>query len=212
MAVKLNSLSRWSELPSDKAIVFAGSDLGERTVRLNLNLEAATSFFIGNDDEERFLVTMPAGVDTVEFSVAGTFRVYAEEGSGAVLYQSADLEPTYAEVVDPVIFTKIANRRHRNPELEEMMFRMNQNLERRLQQQAGELQAAFERRVREEENGRSPEIVVSHAPGAASGAGSEQIPAQGAAGEESGETSLAPNSGEQQGGASGGQAGTGGAA
>lgn len=212
MVVKLNSLSRWSSLPSDKAIVFEGSGIGERTVRLHLNLEAVTSFFIGADDKELFLVTMQPGVDTVEFSATGTFRVYAEEGSGAVLYQSADLEPTFAEIIDPVIFTKIANRRHRNPELEEMMFRMNQNLERRLQQQAGELQAAFERRVREEENGRSAEIVVSHAPGAASGAGSEQVPAQGAAGEEPGESGAAGAGGEQQGGASGGQAGTGGAA
>jgi len=212
MVVKLNSLSRWSELGSDKAIVFAGSDVGERTVRLHLNLEGVTSFFILIGDQERFLVTMQPGVDTVEFSAAGEFRVYAEEGSGAVLYQSADLEPTFSEIVDPVIFTKIANRRHRNPELEEMMFRMNQNLERRLEQQAHEFEAAFQRRRMEEENGRSAETVISNAPGAVAGAGSAQVPAQGAAGEEPGETASAPNSGEQQGGASGGQAGTGGTA
>lgn len=211
MVVKLNSLSRWSELVSDKAIVFAGSDIGERTVRLNLNLEAVTSFFIGIGDEERFLVTMQPGVDTVEFSATGTFRVYAEEGSGAVLYQSADLEPTFSEVVDPVIFTKIANRRHRNPELEEMMFRMNQNLERRLAQQADEFEAALLRRRMEEENGRSAETVISNAPGAAAGAGSGQVPAQGAAGEEPGETAPAPNGGEQQGSSGGGSAGTSGA-
>ncbi|WCK79740.1 hypothetical protein [Agrobacterium fabrum] len=211
MVLKLNSLSRWSELPSDKAIVFAGSDIGERTVRLNLNLEAVTSFFIGIGGQERFLVTMQPGVDTVEFSAAGEFRVYAEEGSGAVLYQSADLEPTFSEIVDPVIFTKIANRRHRNPELEEIMFRMNQNLEARLAQQAFEFEAALERRRMEEENGRSAETVISNAPGAVVGAGSAQVPAQGAVGEEPGETPPAPNSGEQQGGASGGQAGTGGA-
>ncbi|WCK71911.1 hypothetical protein G6L96_005445 [Agrobacterium tumefaciens] len=212
MVVKLNSLSRWSELGSDKAIVFAGSDVGERTVRLHLNLEGVTSFFILIGDQERFLVTMQPGVDTVEFSAAGEFRVYAEEGSGAVLYQSADLEPTFSEIVDPVIFTKIANRRHRNPELEEMMFRMNQNLERRLEQQAHEFEAAFQRRRMEEENGRSAETVISNAPGAVAGAGSAQVPAQGSAGEEPGETAPAPNAGEQQGGASGGQAGTGGAA
>lgn len=212
MVVKLNSLSRWSALAPEQAIVFAGSDVAERRVRIDFNLEAVTSFFIRVDDEERFLCTLREGQETIEFNAAGTFRVYAEKGSGVVQYVSADLEPTFSEIVDPVIFTKIANRRHRNPELEEMMFRMNQNLERRLAQQADEFEAALQRRRMEEENGRSAETVVSDAPGSVAGAGSSQVPAQGAAGEEPGETPPAPNAGEQQGGASGGQAGTGGAA
>lgn len=213
MVVKLNSLSRWSALAPTQAIVFDGSDIAERRVRIDFNLEAATSFFIvDRDGEEKFLCALPAGQETIDFSAAGTFSVYAEAGSGAVHYISADLEPTFSEVVDPVIFTKIANRRHRNPELEEMMFRMNQNLERRLAQQADEFEAALLRRRMEEENGRSTETVISNAPGAVAGAGSAQVPAQGAVGEKPGETAPAPNSGEQQGGASGGQAGTAGAA
>lgn len=212
MVVKLNSLSRWSVLAPDTAVVFSGSDVAERRVRIDFNLEGVTSFFIDLGGSERFLCTLPEGQETVEFSASGTFRIYAEEGSGVVHYVSADLEPTFSEVVDPVIFTKIANRRHRNPELEEMMFRMNQNLERRLAQQAGEIEAAFERRRLEETNGRSTETVVSNAPGAVAGSGGTQVPAQGATGEEPGETAPSSNAGEQQGGASGGQAGTGGAA
>ncbi len=212
MTVKLNSLSRWTVLAPDTAVVFAGSDIAERRVRIDFNLEAVTSFFIDLGGQERFLCTLPEGQETVEFNAAGTFRIYAEKGSGVVHYISADLEPTFSEVVDPVIFTKIASRRHRNPELEEMMFRMNQNLERRLAQQADEFETALARRRLEEENGRSPETIVSNAPGTVAGAGGAEIPAQGAAGEEPGETAPAPNAGEQQGGASGGQAGTGGTA
>lgn len=211
MVVKLNSLSRWLVLAADKAIVFDGSDIAERRVRIDFNLEAATSFFIvDRDGVESFLCSLPAGQETIEFSAAGTFSVYAEAGSGAVHYISADLEPTFSEVVDPVIFTKIANRRHRNPELEEMMFRMNQNLERRLAQQADEFEAALERRRLEEENGRSPETVVSNAPGTVAGAGGAEVPAQGAAGEEPGETAPSPNGGEQQGSTGSGPTGTGG--
>ena len=209
MVVKLNSLSRWSVLDPEQAIVFAGSDVAERRVRIDFNLEAATSFFIVDDDGvENFLCALPHGQETIEFNAAGTFRVYAENGSGVVQYVSADLEPTFSEIVDPVIFTKIANRRHRNPELEEIMFRMNQNLEARLAQQAHEFEAALERRRMEEEYGRSEETVISNAPGTAAGAGGATVPAQGAAGEKSGENAPAPNAGEQQGGASGGQAGT----
>ncbi|KIV61444.1 hypothetical protein SZ54_4716 [Rhizobium sp. UR51a] len=213
MVVKLNSLARWSALAPEQAIVFAGSDIAERRVRIDFNLEAATSFFIvDNDGVENFLCALPQGQETIEFNALGTFRVYAEKGSGVVQYVSADLEPTFSEVVDPVIFTKIANRRHRNPELEEMMFRMNQNLERRLAQQADEFEAALMRRRLEEENGRSAETVVSDAPGTVAGSGGAALPAQGAAGEEPGETPPAPNGGEQQGSAGGGSAGTGGAA
>lgn len=213
MVVKLNSLARWACLDPKDAIAFEGNKDNERLIRLHLNLEAVTSFYIQDDERgTNFLCTMQPGMDVLEFYCAGDFRVFAEEGSGVVHYQSADLEPTFAEVVDPVIFTKIANRRHRNPELEEMMFRMNQNLERRLAQQAGELEAAFARRRQEEENGRPAETVKSDAPGTVAGSGGEQVPEQKPDGEKSGEAGGGGSSGEQQSGAGGGQAGTAGTA
>ncbi|MCZ7500836.1 hypothetical protein [Agrobacterium sp. ST15.13.015] len=208
MVVKLNSLSRWLSLDSTKAILFSGTADAERCVRIQFNLEAVTTFYIGKDEADAdLLCTIGPGQETVEFYARGDFYVFAEKDAGMVKYQSADLEPTFSEVVDPVIFTKIANRRHRNPELEEMMFRMNQNLERRLAAQAHEFEAALERRRMEEENGRPAETVISNAPGAASSAASGEVPAQGAGGEKSGETAPGPDAGEQSSGSTGGQAG-----
>lgn len=209
MTIKLNSLARWAELGPKSGIVFEGSDDGERRVRINFNLEAVTSFFIHQDDEQRFLTTLQPGLETLEFNAVGTFAVFPEENCGCVQYQSADLEPTFSEIIDPVIFTKIANRRHRNPELEEIMYRMQANMERRLSQQAGEFQAALDRRVKEEEHGRPAEIVKSDAPGAAVNAGSAQVPAQVPATEKSGEAVKAAAGSEQPGGESGGKAGSG---
>lgn len=191
--IKLNSLSRWNRLSPDQGAVFPGVKEQERLVRINLNCEAVTSLSIVHDaDRDQFLCTVEPGVHVVEFYTAGTFRLVADAVGAAVLYQSADLEPTFAEVVDPKIFTKIANRRHRNPELEEIMFRMTQNVERRLAAQASEMEAAFERRRREMENGRPAEVVVSNAPGAGAGGSGPQVPAQGAAGQESAPASAAP--------------------
>lgn len=213
MVVKLNSLSRWLSLDNTKAILFSGTSDNERLVRIQFNLEAVTTFYVGKDQMDAdLLCTIGPGQETVEFYAQGDFYIFAEKDAGMVKYQSADLEPTFSEVVDPVIFTKIANRRHRNPEMEEMMYRMQLNVERRLAQQAGELEAAFERRRKEEENGRSAETVVSNAPGAASGSGGTEVPAQGAGTEKTGEAGAGGAVGEQQGGASGGQAGTGGSA
>lgn len=197
MTVKLNSLARWAVLPATDAIVFDGSDVAERRVRINFNLEAVTSFFIGDDTGENFLCTVGPGMETLEFNVAGSFKVYAEKGSGIVHFQSADLEPTHVEVVDPVIFTKIAQRRHRNPELEEMMYRMQANMERRFAAQADELQALYARQLQEVENGRAAETVVTPAPVAAGGS---EVPAQGTAGQKPGEAAGTAAGGEQSGG------------
>lgn len=188
MTIKLNSLARWDSLSPENGIMFAGSDVAERRVRINFNCERPTAFFIqlSEREPERFLTALPAGLETVEFNAAGSFMVFAAEGSGAVHYQSADLEPTFVEVVDPVIFTRIANRRHRNPELEEMMYRAQLNMERRFAQLAAEQEAALERRRMEIENGRPVETIITNAPGAAANAAQGQVPAQGSAGEESG--------------------------
>lgn len=213
MVVKLNSLSRWSSLDSKKAILFRGAADAERCVRIQFNLENVTTFYVGKDEMDAdLLCTIGPGQETVEFYALGDFYVIAEKDAGMVKYQSADLEPTFSEVVDPVIFTKIANRRHRNPELEEVMFRMQENMERRLAQQAGEFEAALERRRTEEENGRSAETIVSNAPGTSSGSGGGTVSEQKPDAEKSGEASGGGSGGEQQGGTGDGQAGTGGAA
>lgn len=204
MTVKLNSLARWANLPATEAIVFEGSHDGERRVRINFNLEGVTSFYIGDDMGEQFLCTIGPGLETVEFNVSGSFKVYAEKGSGVVHYQSADLEPTFHEIADPVIFTRIAQRRHRNPELEEMMFRMQSNIERRFAQQADEMEAIYARRLKEAQNARAAE---THDAGTPSGAGAGEVPAQGGAGEKPGEAPAPGDGGEQQGNAGGGDGG-----
>nr|QJB21341.1 MAG: hypothetical protein [Microvirus sp.] len=200
MTVKLNSLARWAKLEPAEAIVFEGSNVGERRVRINFNLEGVTAFFIGDEQREDFLCTIGPGLETVEFNVSGSFKVYAENGSGVVHYQSADLEPTFHEVADPVIFTRIAQRRHRNPELEEMMFRMQANIERRMASQADEIKAHYERRMQEVQNVRAAETFVT--PPASAPSGGSEVSAEGAAGEKPGEA-PSPASGSQQPGGGG---------
>lgn len=179
MTIKLGSLSRWALFPQG-ALTLAGREEGERRIRIQFNCEAETALYrvVEGVEDQQLVVVVGPGAETVEFVAAGEVGLIAVTREGAqVWYQTADTEPTHVEVLDPVIFTRIANRRHRNPEMEEMMFRMQQNMERRLAQTAGEIEAAFERRRREEEHGRSAEVIVTNAPGAAAnGAGSEVRP------------------------------------
>jgi len=202
MTIKLNSLSRWHELAEKNALMFEqGAANGERRIRLNLNLPRRMSFFIEDDAGSRFLASAGPGFETIEFSHFGKFAVFSEDDSGPIQYQTSETEPTHVEVVDAAIFTKIANRRHRNPEMEEMMYRMQLNMERRLAQQAGEIEAALERRRREEENGRAVEKVVSNAPGATgAGSGGDAVPAQEPVVSEPGQEAGGDNNVEQSSG------------
>jgi hypothetical protein len=191
MTVKLHSLDRWNVLAPKAAVVFDNSSgSGDRRVRLNLNLAKQTTLYVEDSNGPRLLVTAGPGLETVEFAAPGKVAVFAEDGAAEVHYQTAETEPTFVSVVDPVIFTKIANRRHRNPELEEMMHRMQANLERRLALQSSEIEAAFERRRQEEEHGRSAEVIKTNAPGAAANNSPGEVrppePASPASGENAG--------------------------
>lgn len=203
MTISLNSLARWAVLAADEAVVFEALDDAERPVRINFNLEAVTTLFIGYPDgTENLLVTVGPGLETVVFNVAGAFRIYAENGSGVVQYQSAHLEPNHVEVVDPVIFTKIAQRRHRNPELEEMMYRMQANIERRFAAQADEIEAQYQRQLQEAKNAAA---APSNPQPVAPPTGAVVEPAAGQTGENSGEVAGA---GAASGDASGSGGGT----
>lgn len=178
MTIKLNSLDRWKTLEANASINFEGAEDAERRVRLKVNCEEETSFYYEDANGPRFLTGVGMGVTEIEFGATGKFSVFPHEGAGVVQYQTAEHEPTFAVIFDPVIFTKIANRRHRNPEIEQMMFMMNQNIERRLAAQKHEFEAALERRRNEEINGRPVERVETIAPGAAANSGSEEVSTQ----------------------------------
>lgn len=179
MTIKLNSLDRWKLLGGNQ-LVLAGDELGtERRVRLHVNSAEEHALYVTDvDGEQRLLTVVPAGLETVEFWASGRLGIVSDAPEGAeIWYQTAETEPTHVEVRDPVIFTKIANRRHRNPELEEIMYRMQANMDRRLAQQSEEFEAALERRRLEEVNGRQPETIETKAPGAAANAGSGAVSA-----------------------------------
>nr|WP_316650681.1 hypothetical protein [uncultured Gellertiella sp.] len=196
MTIKLNSLSRWAVLRAKEALGFDGPDDVERLVRLNLNCQSPTDVWISRRDGEiSFLCFAPAGLETIEFYIDGAFSLLFDDERGEVQYNCAEFEPSHFEIDDPVIFTKIAERRDRNPAMEEMLYRAQVNVERRLAQQADEYQmalAAMERRLAE--HARTDDQ------GTTAGASSAPVSAQGTGGEGPGEIGGGVAGGEQAGG------------
>ncbi|MES0175722.1 hypothetical protein [Mesorhizobium sp. M0006] len=130
--INLKDLSRWAAMQPGEAISFNAGN--PRTVRLRVNCQSYTAFYIAfGDAGERFLCSAPAGLSLIEFVTNSQPFKIGSDAADAVAYYTAELEQTAVES-DAESFTKIAHRRARNPELEQMMFLMNQNMDRRLAQ------------------------------------------------------------------------------
>lgn len=121
-----------------------------RMVRLEVNTETDAAFTLNG-----VLLAVACGRDAIVFPVpaeGGTIRCTSE---GEVFVFTKELEEGAAEMVAAESFTKPAVRRERNPELERVMRKMQQNAERR----ARHAVADMERRLRAEFAAKPVEVV-----------------------------------------------------
>lgn len=123
----LGDLARW-RLLDKKGIEFAREE--PRKVRLELfgSGEALVSVEQG---KRSFPLGLIDGYTVVSFWVPGRYRIWAE---GVCYGYTPEMETLATEIPGAVTFTRIVERRQRNPELELMMSKMTANLERRIQQ------------------------------------------------------------------------------
>jgi len=134
--IKLDSLDRWMHLKKGEVLTLAGN--APRRIRLQVNSPKRSSLFIVNGDGELAFLAAPDGRDVVEFAAGGDVRLTTDDDD--VYVYTAENEPTYTIIPDAVIFTKIAERSARNPDLEHMMYLQQVNLDRRLAALQGDIQ------------------------------------------------------------------------
>lgn len=164
MSTRIFNLAKWEWLKEGNAIEFHNTR--RRTVVLDVNAPEAVRLYVSqsqhdietnpekvSDDEagrrgpssdgDRTVtfIGRVLGRDRLEFAVDGAFQLFAE--GGEFYWYTIDSQDVSTKVVAPVIFTKIANRRERNPHLEMIEFQMRQN-QRRFEAQMG---AEMERRL-----------------------------------------------------------------
>ena len=140
---RLFNVHKWFVLEAGKALNFE-NHLARR-VRLDVNAPApAQLFYVTGNGEVTFLAAV-SGRDVIEFaSHGGDFAIQCE-GNDVWLY-TIDGEDVSFSNPGAVVFTKIVERRARNPELELMQHMMNRNLELRLEAQRNELVQLWNRR------------------------------------------------------------------
>lgn len=167
---KIGNVTKWRPLEADgsSAVMFPGE---ERVVRIEVTSGEPAKLFIeyesvDDDDKpvmrEQFLARIE-GFDRLEFTVPGDFKLYVE-GSD-IMYNCVDGDLVYNVVVAPVIFTRIANRKARNPNLEMMEYNMRLNLERRMKT----LEEEALQRLHEKVNRYAPQRNIRTPPGRVGG-------------------------------------------
>lgn len=155
--IKLDSLSRWSRL--DKGAVLTLPGVADRRIRLNVNSPGRVSLFIVNDDGEPIFLACPEGRDVVEFAAPGDVRITTEDED--VFVYTAENEPTFSIIENAEVFTQIAQRAARNPDMEHMLYLQQVNMERRF----AALAADMESKVHDAYEAGKATLTRSDAPG-----------------------------------------------
>lgn len=141
MVVRIHNVGKWSVLKPGDMLELVGQ--AARKVRVEFNCPAPTRVDLVEGDKMTFLAVVE-GHEVIEF-VAGVEVYLAPTSEEEVWYFTNDGEQVAQARPEAVTFTKIASRRARNPELERMMFKMEQNMLRRtaaLEAELAEIRAA----------------------------------------------------------------------
>ena len=112
-----------------------------REVRLEVNAESACHLALRTDAGEPRFLAVVEGRETVLFTIEGPTEVWPT-CDGQVWWWTVELEDA-AVVSDAETYTKIAERRARNPELERVARKMQENADRRMAALMREMDAKF---------------------------------------------------------------------
>lgn len=161
---RMFNLRKWSELRDGGALSY--KSVRARIVKFDINCATEVSLHLrypegayatraASDIAESaavdeiiapgttFFLALVKGRETIETFVDGQVELLAVGGNCYVY--TADGDDVSSVVLEPVIFTRIAERKARNPELEAIERRMYLNQEKRLQQQMADMDRRYGR-------------------------------------------------------------------
>jgi len=139
--LNLNEMDKFVLVPQGSYLELANDK--RRVVKLELNTSEPCQLRlqVGSDDY-RFLANVH-GRETISFVADGPVGIWPD-CDGEVWWWCPEMESTHVQLVDEETFTRVANRRQRNPELERMMQKMHENAERRMAQVVGEVRGVVD--------------------------------------------------------------------
>lgn len=142
---RMFNLSKWRVVSEGELIRYERDH--PRTVRFEVNAPNLVRLDLIEDGREPVFLARVIGRDVIEFSADGSFDITVD--GGECFFYTVEGDDWSVEPVDDRTFTRIVERRSRNPELEHMMYMQQINMERRLEAQAAELERRFSARFPE---------------------------------------------------------------
>lgn len=137
----------------------------DRKIRLDVNAAGEATLYYVDGDGETTLLGLVCGRDVLEFQThGGAFSIAIEDADCWVF--TIDGEDVSFQVPEAVTFTRLVERRQRNPEVEMMQYMMNRNMQILLESQRDELEQMFNRR-------EAAARVAAEKPAAASDGGAD---------------------------------------
>lgn len=140
---KIGDLATWLHMPPESEVEFTVNR--PRPVTLQVNAPGETRLYLADGDGELRFLAHVCGRDQIEFLARGPFRLLTSDRECFI--RSDDSTTIHAVVEAPESFTKVMNRRHRNPELEAMMRAMKSNFDRQLAKQAEHAEQLIQRSI-----------------------------------------------------------------
>ena len=139
--IKLNELTRWRALAQGEVLTLPEGN--SRRIRLEVNSPGRAPFYIVDSPTQMRFLAAPVGRDVIEFTAEGAVDITT--GGDDVWIYTAELEPTYTVIEDAEVFTQIATRAARNPDMEHMMYLQQLNVERRMAQLQADMEASIDK-------------------------------------------------------------------
>lgn len=128
---RIFSVYDWRLLPVGSQITIKSELVDQRAVRLKVNAPSPMSLYLRQDDfDEQIFLAHVVGLDEIEFYVQGDYTLIPI--GGEVWFDTLDGADPSVDPVEPASFTQIVERRVRNPEIELMERKMQENIERRM--------------------------------------------------------------------------------
>jgi hypothetical protein len=139
---RMFNLSKWTKISEGETVEFPSTR--NRRVRVEVNSPAVSRIWTVNDDGDLTFLARINGRDSIEFFAVGQLRFHIE--GGEVWIYTSDGEDISAVIPDAQSFTRVMERRQRNPQLEYIAAQMEANMNRRMEKQADEIAALYARR------------------------------------------------------------------
>lgn len=117
-------------LPVDSRMVIESDIPGMRLVRMRVKCPTTAALYVEQEGivDPIFLTTV-TGLDEIEFHIDGSYKMFA---TGEIWFDTLDGTKADVEPVDQTSFTNIVERQARNPEMELIERKMQENIERRM--------------------------------------------------------------------------------